>query len=196
MKRYIKIYAVLFILAGLIVALDQWTKSWIRANITMGDVWYPVDWLAPFVKIVHWYNTGVAFGLFQGVGNVFMVLSFLVVLVIIYYYPRVPSSDWTLRLAMGLQLGGAIGNLVDRITIGHVTDFISIGTFPVFNVADSSISIGVAVLVLGIWIQEKNAKKNAESVLNEDTENSQNEDIENPQNEDIENPQNEDRTIL
>jgi signal peptidase II len=153
-------YIILFVMAGAIIALDQWTKGWIRTNIEMGEVWYPITWLAPFVKIVHWYNTGVAFGLFQGVGQVFMVLSFIVALIIIYYFPRVPAGDWPLQLAMGMQLGGALGNLVDRITIGHVTDFISIGTFPVFNVADSSISVGVVILVLGIWIQEQKDRKN------------------------------------
>jgi len=60
---------------------------------------------------------------------------------------------------MSMQMGGAIGNLIDRITIGHVTDFISIGTFPVFNVADSSISVGCVVLLLGVWWQERAAKK-------------------------------------
>jgi signal peptidase II len=60
---------------------------------------------------------------------------------------------------MSMQLGGAIGNLIDRLTIGHVTDFISIGTFPVFNIADSSISVGCVVLLLGVWWQERMAKK-------------------------------------
>jgi signal peptidase II len=163
LKRTIRDYLVLFLVAGVIVALDQMTKMWIRTNLGLGEVWNPVDWLAPYARIVHWYNTGVAFGMFQGVGQVFKYLTVVVALVIIYYYPRVPGNDWTLRLAMCLQLGGALGNLVDRITVGHVTDFISIGTFPVFNVADSSISIGVAVLIIGVWLQERKAKKEAET---------------------------------
>jgi signal peptidase II len=60
---------------------------------------------------------------------------------------------------MSMQMGGAIGNLVDRLTIGHVTDFISVGKFPVFNIADSSISVGCVVLLLGVWWQERVAKK-------------------------------------
>jgi signal peptidase II len=63
-----------------------------------------------------------------------------------------------MRLAMGLQMGGAIGNLIDRVVVGHVTDFISVGTFAVFNVADASISVGVAVLILGVWLQERRQK--------------------------------------
>ena len=69
------------------------------------------------------------------------------------------ANDWTLRLALSLQLGGALGNLVDRFRWGHVIDFISVGNFPVFNVADSSISLGVAVLILGVWLQERKQKK-------------------------------------
>ena len=90
---------------------------------------------------------------------VFTVLAFIVSAAIIYYYPQVSSQDWPLRLAMSMQLGGAIGNLIDRLTIGHVTDFLSVGTFPVFNVADASISVGCVVLLLGVWWQERNAKK-------------------------------------
>ena len=126
---------------------------------SLGEIWAPMEWLSPFVRVVHWYNTGVAFGMFQGMGKFFIGLTFVVVIAIILFYPRVPGSDWTLRLAMSFQLGGAIGNLIDRITIGHVTDFISVSTFPVFNVADASITTGVCVLLLGIWIQEKQNKE-------------------------------------
>ena len=172
MKRYLRDYLVLFFIAGLIVALDQITKSWVRANLGVGEVWNPTGWLTPYARIVHWYNTGVAFGMFQGVGQIFKYLTVVVALVIIYYYPRVPASDWTLRLAMGLQLGGALGNLVDRITVGHVTDFISVGTFPVFNIADSSISVGVGVLIIGVWLQERKAKNEAEKKETMPSENS------------------------
>jgi len=97
--------------------------------------------------------------MFQQGSMVFTVLAFIVIGAIIYYYPHVESGDWPLRLAMSMQLGGAIGNLIDRLVIGRVTDFISIGTFPVFNVADSSISVGCVVLLLGVWWMERAAKK-------------------------------------
>ena len=106
-------------------------------------------------RIVHWKNTGAAFGIFQGFGNVFTILAIIVSIAILYYFPQVPRRDWTLRLAMGLQLGGAIGNLIDRLLFGSVTDFISLGNFAVFNVADASISIGVAILVLGMLVKER-----------------------------------------
>ena len=113
----------------------------------------------PYARIIHWQNTGAAFGIFQQFGDVFLVLSLIVSIAIIYYFPQVPHSEWYMRLAMGLQLGGAVGNLIDRIYQGHVTDFISVGDFAVFNVADSSISVGVAVLVLGMWLKERERKR-------------------------------------
>ncbi|MFN3307885.1 MAG: signal peptidase II, partial [Anaerolineales bacterium] len=101
---------------------------------------------------------GAAFGILQGFGGIFMVLAIVVALMIFVYFPQVPRRDWSLRLALGLQLGGALGNLIDRLRQGYVTDFISVGTFPVFNIADSSISIGVAVLALGIWLKDWRTK--------------------------------------
>ena len=161
MKNVFQKYWGIFTIAALIIALDQWTKWLVRTNIPSGQSWLPdsLAWLSPYARIVHWYNKGAAFGIFQEGSLVFTVLAFIVSAAIIYYYPQVSSQDWPLRLAMSMQLGGAIGNLVDRLTIGHVTDFISVGTFPVFNIADSSISVGCVVLLLGVWWQERNAKK-------------------------------------
>lgn len=159
LKKNLRDILFLLFFAGIIIVLDQWTKSLVRENMLIGTIWSPWDWLTPYARIVHWYNTGVAFGLFKDQGMIFTILAIIVVIGILYYFPRVEARDWTLRLAMVLQFGGAVGNLIDRLTIGHVTDFISIGNFPVFNIADASISIGVAVLLLGIWIQEHREKK-------------------------------------
>lgn len=163
MNRYFRDYAVLLGLGGAIVALDQWTKWLVRTHIPFMGTWLPdwLSWLSPYARIVHWSNSGAAFGSFQNGNTVFAILAVLVIIAIFYYYPRVEANDWTLRLAMGLQLGGAAGNLVDRLMMGRVTDFISIGTFAVFNVADSSISVGVAVLLLGVWLKERAEKRSA-----------------------------------
>lgn len=155
MKKHFRDYTFLLGLAGTLIILDQWTKYLVRANLAYGEVWSPWPWLAPYARIVHWQNTGAVFGMFQGFGSIFTVLAILVSAAILYYFPQVPRHDWTLRLAMGLQLGGAVGNLIDRLTLGWVTDFISIGGFAVFNVADASISTGVAILVLGMWLRER-----------------------------------------
>lgn len=176
MNQKVKDYLILFGVAGLIIVLDQWTKWLVRENIAFGAQWLPegLNWLSPYARIVYWHNSGAAFGMFQNASMIFTVLAFIVIGAIIYYYPQVETADWTLRLAMGLQMGGAAGNLIDRLTIGKVTDFISIGTFPVFNVADSSISVGVAVLLLGVWINERHEKlkKAAEEKSKESGENS------------------------
>ena len=161
--KLFRTYSVLLFVAGVIVALDQWTKWLVRTNIPFGGTWLPesLNWLEPYARIVNWYNRGAAFGMFQQGNLIFTTLAIIVVCAIVYYFPQVETSDVTLRVAMMMQLGGALGNLVDRLIRGKVTDFISVGSFPVFNVADSSISVGVAVLLLGIWIKENQEKKRA-----------------------------------
>ena len=156
MRNLIQRYWQIVLIAIVIVVLDQWTKGLVRANIPLNGTWLPesLEWLSPYARVVHWYNTGAAFGMFQEGGMVFTVLAFVVIGLILYYYPQVEKADWSLRLAMSMQLGGAAGNLIDRLTIGHVTDFISIGRFPVFNVADASITVGALVLFLGVWMME------------------------------------------
>jgi len=150
-----RVYISLFSIAAVVICLDQYSKFLIRKNLAVGEIWSPWDWMTPYARIVNWYNTGVAFGMFQGLGQVFTILNIVVSILIIFYYERLAHQGWLIRLAMGMLLGGAIGNLVDRMIFGHVTDFISIGTFPVFNVADSSISIGVAMILLTLWLQER-----------------------------------------
>lgn len=161
MKKYLRDYLFLGLLAGVIIALDQITKNYVISTLQPQDFFFPVPWLAPYVRIVYWYNTGVAFGLFQGQTVIFTLLNSAIALAIIYYFPRVPAREWIIRIALGMQLAGAVGNLIDRVRLGHVVDFISIGNFPVFNVADSSITVGVAILVLGVMIQEQREKKAA-----------------------------------
>lgn len=175
LKKLLRNYSLLIIVATIIISLDQYTKYLVRQNLDLWtETWAPWDWMLPYVRIVHVPNTGVAFGMFQGFGDIFSIVAIIVALIIVFYFPRVPVSDWSLRLAMSLQLSGALGNLIDRLTIGHVTDFVSVGNFPVWNIADSSITIGVVVLILGVLITEIEEKKrkvsNQESQLESDTE--------------------------
>jgi len=163
LNQKVKDYLILIGVAGIVIALDQWTKWLVRTNIEFGAQWLPegLEWLSPYARIVHWYNSGAAFGMFQNGNLVFTILAILVVIAILYYYPQVEAEDWTLKLAMGLQRAGAAGNLIDRLMVGKVTDFISVGSFPVFNVADASITVGVIVLLLGVWFKEHQEKKRA-----------------------------------
>lgn len=159
MKKNLNSYLFLFPFAGVILILDQWTKSIIRSNLDFGEIWMPWEWLAPYARVVHWYNTGVAFGMFQDRNLMFAMLSLVVSLVLIIFYPKLTQNDWFLRVAIGLQVGGSLGNLIDRLTIDHVTDFISVGNFPVFNIADASITMGVGVMLLGLWLEERREKR-------------------------------------
>jgi signal peptidase II len=154
-KNYLRDYLQLFSVAGAIVILDQTTKFLVRDNLALGEMWSPWVWLEPYFKIVYWKNTGAAFGILQGLGDIFMLLAIGVALAIVYYFPKVPRQDWPMRVAMGLEFGGAVGNLIDRLTVGWVIDWFSIWRFPVFNVADFCITLGVIVLLLGVWYQEK-----------------------------------------
>lgn len=158
LKKHLADYAFLFLVAGGIILVDQVSKYIIRANLAIGEVYRPELWITEFARIVHWQNTGAAFGMFQSLGNVFMILSIIVSATIIYYFPQVPRQDWLIRLAMAMLLGGAVGNLIDRLNLGYVVDFVSVGEFPVFNVADASISLGVVVLFIGMWMQERQKK--------------------------------------
>jgi signal peptidase II len=163
LKKFLKEYWLLFTIAGIIIILDQVTKAIVRASIPFGEQWMPLEWLAPFFRFVHWQNTGAAFGLFQGGGLVFGILAVVVTAFIIIYYPQIPKEEKLMRVAISMQLGGAIGNLIDRIQFGPVTDFISVGSFPVFNIADSSITVGVGLLILALWLSERREHKTEES---------------------------------
>ncbi|MCJ7824640.1 MAG: signal peptidase II [Anaerolineales bacterium] len=157
--KLVRDYMTLFGIAGAIIALDQCSKYIVRSKLSFGASWSPFEWLAPYARFVHWNNTGAAFGIFPQGSMIFTIVAIVVSLAIIFYFPRVPSSEIPLRLALGLQLGGAVGNLISRLSTGAVTDFISLGSFPVFNVADSSISIGVAVLLVGMLFEERAARR-------------------------------------
>jgi len=163
LKNHLIDYLFLLLSGAAIIGLDQWTKALVRAKIPLGTDWLPngLTWLLPYARIRHWYNSGAAFGIFQNGNLVFTILAIIVILLIIFYFPRTQRNDWWLRIAMILQFSGATGNLIDRLFFAHVTDFLSVGRFAIFNVADASISTGVAVLILGVWIKERAEKKHA-----------------------------------
>jgi len=137
-----------FLVAGLVFALDQLTKTAIRESLAIGESWPSDGWL---VKITHVTNTGAAFGLLQGQGLFLTVTAVIAIGAIVFYYMYPPLEHGLLRIAMGLELGGAAGNLLDRLRFGHVTDFIDFPRYPEFNVADSSIVIGL-IIIAGFFL--------------------------------------------
>ena len=142
-----------------IVALDQFTKYLVIANLGLHESWAPIPALAKWLRFYHITNTGAAFGLFQDGKLFFVVVAIIVSVAILLYYRTLPGGQWLVRLSLGMQLGGALGNLIDRLLRqGRVVDFISVPYWPVFNVADSSITVGVLVLVL-MMVREEWAER-------------------------------------
>jgi len=136
--------AVFFLIAGVVIAADQYTKHLVRSNLALYEEWD--RHLGP-IRIVNVVNSGAAFGILQGQTPFLIVTSILGLGAIVLYYLYPPMDHGIIRIALGMQLGGAIGNLIDRVRLGEVTDFIDVGRFPTFNVADSSISISIAVVL-------------------------------------------------
>ena len=163
-------FFILFLVAGVLVALDQWTKWLVVKKIPLNTSWLPewLEWLSPYARFHHIKNSGVSFGMFQDGNTILTVVVLLVVIGILYYvYSMESSNSWT-WVAAGLYLGGAVGNLIDRLTIGAVTDFVSVGSFYIFNIADASINISVAMLLILFWIQERKPVKTSEPGSNEE----------------------------
>ncbi len=162
--RLFKDYLGLVLISGLVVALDQWSKYFVRLNLAPYERWAPWEWLAPYARIINTSNTGAAFGFFKDGALFFTVVAILVSIAIIIYYPRVPRSQVALRVALALQLGGALGNLADRLLQdGQVTDYISVAKFPVFNIADAAIFLGVVILLVSSFFEGRKNRQQAES---------------------------------
>ena len=144
--------------AVLVFAIDRVTKAWVSENIPLGTA-RPV--VGDYVRIVHAQNSGAAFGLLPERTTLLSVLSVVAVLAIVYYYRQIASNSSLVSATLGMQLGGAFGNLLDRVRQGYVVDFVDVGIgdirFWAFNVADSSIVVGIILVTLALWYEERRA---------------------------------------
>ena len=131
------------LLAPAAFAVDQLTKLLVRNNFELGESWPATG----FLRLTYGTNTGTAFGLFPNQTLVLILASFVAIGFLVYFYRAHAPNKPLLRAAIGMQLGGALGNLVDRLWAGAVVDFIDVGPWPIFNVADSCIVVGMIVLV-------------------------------------------------
>ena len=137
-------------IAAVVVIVDRITKVFVEQRF--GVPYGPRQILDHVLFLTVTRNKGAAFGLFQNFTLGFLLISALVLVGILIYYWRLPSGDWSARLGLALVFGGAIANAYDRGVKGSVIDFIQVPHWPIFNVADSAITVGVAVLLLGtIW---------------------------------------------
>lgn len=132
---------------ALVVVLDQVTKALVRSGIDVGEE----DSVLPAVSLVHVRNTGVAFGAFSGGGIIVVILVAAALVALLSYF--VTHLDKRLVwLPTGMLLGGSVGNIIDRVRDGAVTDFVKLPAWPAFNVADMAITFGVLVL---LWVIEQ-----------------------------------------
>lgn len=142
------------LLAGVVlltIALDQATKAYVAAHLAPYDSWMPLKAIEPVFRFTHVHNTGAAFGIFPGGGGAFLIIALVVSTAIIYFYRQLIGPQILVRLALGLQMGGALGNVIDRLRQGYVVDFFHVEFWPVFNVADSAIVVGVLLLAIEMW---------------------------------------------
>jgi signal peptidase II len=154
---------VLPVVAALVVGLDQLTKHLVVSRLALYEAWAPIADLSHVFTIHYVTNTGAAFGLFQNGNLFFVIVAIIVSAVILLYYRFVPGGQWFVRLSLGLQLGGALGNLVDRLRMGSVIDFLDFQIWPVFNVADMSIVGGVMLLAFLLLREDYLERKKADA---------------------------------
>ena len=144
-----------------VILLDRVSKLWVINNLDLYEGWAPIPALAPYFQIFHTTNTGVAFGMLRSGGMLFAVVAAIAIVVILVFTYRQGPSSLLVQISLGLMLGGAAGNLWDRLVYnGHVIDFLDFHinnrlTFPTFNVADSALVIGVLLLPLSTLREQR-----------------------------------------
>ena len=131
--------------ALLLVLLDQLTKFFIKQNLQLNQ---SIPIIKNILHLTYITNTGSAFGLFKGFNIIFIFFSIIVIFLIFYFLKEIKNEETMLQFSVGLLLSGTIGNLIDRIFHGAVTDFIDLRIWPVFNIADSAITISIIILII------------------------------------------------
>ena len=146
--------ALLFGVAAVSVALDQWAKLWATTNLAFHE---PIRVVGDLVRFTYTRNSGIAFGMFAGQSFPFYIFSIVAAVAVVWLWVRHPLLPVLRQLSLALILGGAIGNLIDRLRFGEVTDFILLSwrghEFPVFNVADMCVTFGVILFAL-VWTHD------------------------------------------
>ncbi|MBO8155312.1 MAG: signal peptidase II [Bacillaceae bacterium] len=149
-----------YIIALVIIALDQWTKWLIVKNMEIGD---RITLIEHFLYITSHRNQGAAWGILQGQMWFFYIVTVIVLGVVIYYLQKYGKEQPVLGVSLGLILGGAIGNFIDRLFRKEVVDFIDVYIFtynyPIFNVADSALVVGVILIVILTFLDERNKRR-------------------------------------
>ena len=152
--KWVSMLPVALVAAGVIV-IDQITKYWVRASFSIGEIRFD-EWP---VRLRYVENSGSAFGFFPNSTAVLIVASIIAMGIVVWMFRQTGINSLPMRLSFGLMLGGGIGNLVDRIRFGSVTDFIDLRFWPIFNIADSSVVVGITTLVVFSLLRETKRAK-------------------------------------
>ena len=154
----------LFGVAAASVALDQWAKYWAGQHLAFHP---PVRVVGELVQLTYTRNSGIAFGMFAGQSFPFYIFSIVAALAVVWLWARHETLPAVRQLSLALILGGAVGNLIDRVRFGEVTDFILLSwrghDFPVFNIADVCVTSGVILFAL-VWTHEPEARPEVPAV--------------------------------
>lgn len=144
LKDELKNISPLLFTAFPIVLIDQISKLIVQVSINLYDK--PVPVIEGILDIVHYRNDGAAFGILKGLNSVFIVIIIIAIGFILMYYRSFRYNLW-MKISLGFLLGGALGNLIDRIRVGYVIDFINFHWWPAFNLADASVCVGAVMLL-------------------------------------------------
>ncbi|MCD7974842.1 MAG: signal peptidase II [Phascolarctobacterium sp.] len=145
-------------IALLVIIVDQMTKHFVAAHFCVGE---SIPVISDFFHWTYILNSGAAFGIFEGRRWLFIIIAVVVISVMLLFYRDIRAGDKTLQLGVALFAGGAIGNLIDRMVIGLVIDFFDFRIWPVFNVADIAICIGIGLIIWSIIKTEYAVGRNA-----------------------------------
>jgi signal peptidase II len=155
-------------IAALVVAADQVSKAWIVQNLGPQTMMRFIPIIGDTARIAYSHNTGVAFSLLQDMPLLLTFTSLAIVAGAIYFYAtQLPNRRPTIQVILGLILGGAFGNVIDRVRLGYVVDFIQVGWFPVFNLADSAITVGAAMLMLQFLLDEISHRRDGRHMVSQ-----------------------------
>jgi signal peptidase II len=169
----------------LLLSLDRLTKWLVVRNLAVNESWAPIPALAKVFTITHVQNTGIAFGQLHGLGWIFMLANVIVFFAVLFYFPRIPAGQRSLRLAAALVLAGDLGNIIDRIlTIAraaeqvgsvsaalsraYVTDMFDFKVWPVWNVADMCLVAGIIIVAWVLWRTESLEQKASQNTAGND----------------------------
>lgn len=149
------------VVAAIVVVLDQITKALVISAFGAPEDGKSKTIIPKLLDFRHDQNTGAAFSLFQGRSTTLLLIGVVVIGVLIYYYRALPQGSPLLRIAVGGVLGGAVGNIIDRIRLGHVTDWIHVTHYPTFNLADSCITVGMFTLAFYLLFLDRSPRRDS-----------------------------------